>query len=143
VGEPILSQQNLASHNQKMNPVTHREQQNQDPIRPAKKRAGASTDMVPKRQAKPLTDVRNNYEAQQYDISPQRKLPQQYQQQSPLGGAKNSYNSAVRQPGPSVSHSLEIQNFRGPQQPQQRMPPQMHNAQSMQGLGQYQRESYP
>ena len=71
-------------------------------------------------------------------------VPQQYQQ-SPLGGAKNSYNSGARQPGPSVSHSLDIQNFRGGPQ-QQRMPPQMHNAQSMQGLGQYhqpQRESYP
>lgn len=71
VGEPILSQQNLASHNQKMNPVTHREQQqNQDPIRPAKKRAGASTDMVPKRATKPLTDVRNFEPPAQFDVSP-------------------------------------------------------------------------
>lgn len=76
MGEPILSQQNLASHNKKMNPVTHREQQqNQDPIRPAKKRAGASTDMVPKRGVKqPLTDVRNFEAPVQFSESPQRKL---------------------------------------------------------------------
>lgn len=113
--------------------MSHREQGE----RPAKKRAGASTDMVPSKQRVAKTDIRNFEPPSQYDISPQRKGMPVYQQ-SPVG-AKNQYNSGAMA-GPSVSHSLDIPNFR-PQQ--QRMPPQMHNAQSMQGLGQYQQQGYP
>lgn len=58
MGEPVLSQKNLASHNQQLqmalkNPATHRGNHQHTPnmnlgeVRSAKKRGGASTDMVP------------------------------------------------------------------------------------------------
>ncbi len=80
MGEAVLSQKNLANHNQKLSmaPITHREivHQNQDGLKPVKKRAGASTDMVPSKMRgskdNPLTDIRNFEQPAQFDLSPQR-----------------------------------------------------------------------
>jgi hypothetical protein len=75
MGEPVLSQKNLASHNQQlqqMNPATQREMNHggvSNDLRAIKKRGGASTDMVPQKQKRgPLTGIRTK--PPQYESSP-------------------------------------------------------------------------
>ncbi|TNV86710.1 hypothetical protein FGO68_gene11624 [Halteria grandinella] len=132
MGEPVLSQKNLANHNQQLqmalkNPATHRADMlqqtpnlNLGEVRSAKKRGGASTDMVPSKQKgkQPLTDIRNYEGSQQYELSPQRN------QKMPSMNRGNQYGSVVAPPGQgmmqnqknlqnnNISQSLDTQNFR-------------------------------
>ena len=85
------------------NPATHRGDLLQDnnnlhlgEVRSAKKRGGASTDMIPTKQKikQPLTDIRNYEGSQQYEVSPQRnqKIPS-------MNRANNQYGSVAAAPG--------------------------------------------